>query len=350
MKALLPNICEGHCARIYTVLLFGTAKSAPAPSLVVYGQQGQPVQLQVVPLQVELKLPGEIQPERDGWTTRVGKRSKEDLDAAWRAWSGVGDDDKAWLRWKKANLKPDYDTRPDYGNDDKPRRCFYGDDKSRTRRNSRPRRRPSSEMARTDGSPLRIGEAGSLPDYLTVGFDASDQGWGIQRGVIADDRIGRALPEISDDEGPSWERFDGHGDGIKYNSTPGHLLERCELCSRPLPLAWTQSVCEFMDQPLPFELRERGVSCRCNGCLAGPVRGKRRPRYCGKRCSRRMDNALDRAGRRAEGAKSRTADSKADRRADYKVAMKLRARQSKAETYETDRAVWSFPTTKPMAG
>ncbi len=209
--------------------------------------------------------------------------------------------------------------RPDYGNKMAKGETWVGDDKRRTRRNRSPRRRPSSEMAMSDGSPLRSG-------------------------TTDPDEEPRLIHDTGDDD--RWEWAGAHGGGISYSPEQSpHLLEFCDLCGWPLPLDWPWSDCDFPDHPLPD-----GEFCHCNKCLRGPERGPGRLRYCPDRCESRMHNALRRAQRRTAGARSRVADPDADRRAEYKARMKLKASERKAEDarYRFDwTGIWSFPSSKP---
>lgn len=209
--------------------------------------------------------------------------------------------------------------KPDYGNKMAKGETWVGDDKQRTRRNRSPRRRPSSEMAMSDGSPLR-------------------------RATTDPDTEPRLIHAAGDDD--RWEWAGAHGGGISYSPEKSpHLLEFCELCGRPLPLDWPLAECEFSARPL-----SPGEFCHCNVCLRGPNRGPDRPRYCPDRCASRMENALRRAHRRVVGARTRVVDPDADRRADYKVEMRLKAIERKVQDarFRFDWAgIWTYPVTKP---
>jgi hypothetical protein len=343
--ALLPNLVEGYCDPRYTEWVFG-ARSASGPGSRVVGGR--------------YRNAGCI---LSAWKEFLG--GQPELWDGWRTVEQVAEDEL---------LNRFDDPKPDYGNEMEPGKSWHGDDKCRTRRSRRPTQRPWRDQSMIDGSPLRrpgLGEldadgdpftgpggggvVGESPDGIPDDPDARD---------YADDKdaVGEILWRASqqserltdgDDIG-CVGRLDGvHGESAKFNDTSPHLLERCELCCRPVPLKWgTRSVCQFAEQPFTFEERCASVFCRCNGCLTGPVRGKRRPRLCGKRCRRRMDDALDRARRRVKGTKSRVFDPEADRIADYRSAMKLRAWQRKDDgtRYQFDwTGVWAFPTTRPVA-
>ena len=227
-----------------------------------------------------------------------------------------------------------------------PGSSWRGADKHRQLRSRRPRRRPTTDMTMPDGSPLRhLGAADKLFTYpATDGDDDLDAIWLHAQMVCAgwpDDRDFDTAAELADDQ---HDVLDGiHGwcvvDSRQQRETDiahHRLLEYCLLCTAPIPFELRSAGCEF----------GRSKGCRCNGCIAKPVRGPGRPRYCSARCRDRVDNARARAERRAQGKRSRRFDPDADRVATYAVTMKHAARQSKTVPPIPEDGhpnVWSAP-------
>jgi hypothetical protein len=211
----------------------------------------------------------------------------------------------------------DYYGRPDLNNRMRPGKSWRGDDKARTRRSSRPRGRPSSEMQEPDGRPLRSSRAVDVSsDIDKLMKDAQARAAVFEE---SDDDVRASLDALAvvsgdgDGDGPdllgvggTGHRLDGTvGEHVVFSPAKApHRLEWCEVCAQPLPLEWKQSPCEFPDSPMVhWEFPDFPMSdaehCHCNSCLSEPNWGQGRPRYCSPKCEVKMDNAMDRARRRA---------------------------------------------------
>lgn len=181
-----------------------------------------------------------------------------------------------------------------------------------------PRRKPT---AMADGSPLA---AGSPIRQSTPGEDDPDM-FDCDGVEIVDLQTGGVS-------------LDGvHGEHVAKSSRQNrtqYLLEYCELCQSPLPVDWPKPTCEFPLVPLwPTPPSHWPRRCRCNGCIGRAPKTYGR-RYCSQTCKRELDNALDRERRRRAGAPTRKPfDPKnpADRLARFKLDMRDRARQRKAD-------------------
>jgi hypothetical protein len=226
-----------------------------------------------------------------------------------------------------------------------PGKSWRHSDKNRVLRSRRPRRKPTTDMTMPDGSPLRhLGATDRLLAYPVTDDDDLDAAWlhtQMEKAGWPDDRDFDTAAELAD---AATHVLDGvHGchivDPLQQRETDiahHRLLEYCLLCNAPIPFELRSSGCEF----------GRSKGCHCNGCIAKPVRGPGRPRYCSARCRDRVDNARARAERRVQGKRSRRFDPDADRVATHAVTMKHAARESKIVPPMPDDGhpnVWRMP-------